>query len=57
MQPLIPKLPQVLRRFFAVIQDVNAAILPALVALKDNVSTSALTVSTKLGYKAIFTVT
>ena len=55
MQPLTPKLPQVLRRFFAVIQDVNVATLPAHVALRDNVSTSAIMVSTSSGPKAVQT--
>ena len=47
MQPLTLKLPQVLRQFYAVIPDVNVATLPAPVALKDSVSTSAITVSTR----------
>lgn len=55
MQPLTPKLPQVLRKFFAAIQDVNVAILPAPVALRDSVNTSVITVSTRLGSKAVIT--
>lgn len=53
MQPLTLKLPQVLRQFYAVIQDVNAATLPAHVALKDNVNMSVITVSTRGGGKMV----
>lgn len=53
MQPLTLKLPQVLRQSYAVIQGVSVATLPAPVALKDNVSTSAITVSTMSNLRVV----